>query len=154
MTNGNDYDSSVETLKHIKRVNELLLMFCTMLMKRATIHDNSKLLEPEKSLFDLLTPKLKGLTYGSDEYKNCLIELQVALKHHYANNSHHPEHYKNGVNDFDLLDLVEMFMDWKAAGERHADGNIYKSIEHNKERFNLSDQIESVFKNTADRLFI
>jgi hypothetical protein len=145
----NKYDSTVDTLIHIKRVNELLIRFSKDMMYRATYHDNSKLQEPEKSLFDEFTPKLKGCTYGSDEYKEFLKELKVGLGHHYSKNSHHPEHYENGVDGMDLLDLVEMFMDWKAAGERHADSNIHKSIEHNKTRFKLSEQLESIFKNTA-----
>lgn len=89
---------------------------------------------------------------GSEEYKEYLKELKVALDHHYQNNSHHPEHYENGVNGFDLFDLIEMFFDWKAAGERHADGNIYKSIEINKDRFKLSEQTVDIFINTAKRL--
>ncbi len=84
------YDSTSDTLLHIKRVNELLLRFSKDLMYRAICHDNSKLREPEKSLFDEFTPKLKGVTYGSDEYKSYLSSLKVALDNHYANNSHHP----------------------------------------------------------------
>ena len=61
------YDSEADTLKHIKRVNELLLFACQDLLKRAMQHDDSKLIEPEKSRFDEMTPKLKGMTYGSDE---------------------------------------------------------------------------------------
>lgn len=143
------YDSTTDTLLHIKRVNALLIKFSKDLLERATCHDDSKLAEPEKQLFDEYTPKLKGCTYGSDEYKSFLTSLKVGLDHHYEKNSHHPEHYANGVDGMDLLDLVEMFMDWKAAGERHADGNIIKSIEHNKDRFRLSEQVVSIFKNTA-----
>ena len=145
------YDSTSDTLMHIKRVAELMTNASSELIKRANIHDNSKLESPEKELFDEFTPKLKGCTYGSDEYREYLKELKVALDHHYQNNSHHPEHYENGVNGFDLFDLIEMFFDWKAAGERHADGNIYKSIEVNKDRFNLSDQTVDIFINTAKR---
>lgn len=146
------YDSKADTLLHIKRVAQLLTEASAELIKRANVHDNSKMENPEKEMFDEFTPKLKDCTYGSDEYKGYLKELGVALKHHYENNSHHPEHYPNGVNGFDLFDLVEMFFDWKAATERHADGNIYKSIEHNKNRFELSDQVCEIFKNTANRL--
>lgn len=32
------------------------------------------------------------------------------------------------VNGMDLLDVLEMLVDWKAAGERHKDGCIYKSL--------------------------
>src|SRR5699024_3024316 len=137
---------------HIKRVNELLGMAAIELVRRGQIHDNSKLQDPEKEYFDRLTPKLKELTYGSDEYKESLKELGVALDHHYANNSHHPQHYKNGVYGFDLFDLIEMFFDWKAASERHDDGDIYRSIEINRGRFELSDQVCSIFRNTAKRL--
>jgi hypothetical protein len=147
-----NYDSKSDTLLHIKRVAELLTEAASELIKRANCHDNSKLIAPEKELFDEYTPKLKGCTYGSDEYNEYLKELKVALDHHYANNSHHPEHYENGVNGFDLFDLIEMFFDWKAAGERHADGNIYKSIEHNKDRFGLSEQVRQIFINTAKNL--
>lgn len=144
-----NYDSSTDTLLHIQRVNELLIRFAKDLMYRAICHDNSKLIEPEKSLFDEFTPKLNGCTYGSEEYKSYLSSLKVALDNHYSKNSHHPEHYANGIDGMDLLDLVEMFMDWKAAGERHADGNILKSIEHNTGRFKISDQVASIFKNTV-----
>src|SRR5690606_25942790 len=126
------YDSKADTLLHIKRVNQLLTEAASELIRRANINDDSKLEIPEKELFDEFTPKLKDCTYGSDEYKEYLKGLKVALDHHYANNSHHPEFYSNGVNGMDLLDIIEMFFDWKAASERHADGDIMKSIEINK----------------------
>lgn len=143
------YDSSTDTLLHIKRVNELLIRFAKDLMYRAICHDSSKLQEPEKSEFDRLTPILKQLEYGSPEYKASLGELQGALAHHYAKNSHHPEHYENGVDGMDLLDIVEMFMDWKAATERTKDGNLSKSIRFNKTRFQMSEQLVSIFENTV-----
>uniref|UniRef100_A0A6M3L251 Uncharacterized protein n=1 Tax=viral metagenome TaxID=1070528 RepID=A0A6M3L251_9ZZZZ len=146
------YDSKADTLQHIKRVNELLLTAVSELLIRAGKHDRSKLKSPEKELFDEYTPKLKNCTYGSDEYKEFLKGLKVALDHHYANNSHHPEHYENGVNGFDLFDLIEMLFDWKAATERHADGDIRKSIEINKERFKISEQLCGIFRNTVDRM--
>ena len=146
------YDSTKDTLLHIKRVNELLLQFTKEIIDRAIQHDNSKLQEPEKPLFDKMTPLLKGLTYGSDDYKKALDELKPALDHHYANNSHHPEHYKNGIDDFTLVDLVEMFIDWKAASERHDDGDIFRSIEINKNRFGISEQLCKIFKNTAAKM--
>lgn len=147
-----EYDSKADTLLHIKRVAQLLTEASIELIKRANVHDNSKLNSPEKEFFDEFTPKLKNSTYGSEEYKGFLKELKIGLDHHYANNSHHPEHYGNGINGFDLFDLIEMFFDWKAATERHADGNIYKSIEINKERFGISDQVCNILRNTCDGL--
>lgn len=147
-----NYDSTADSLRHIKRVATLLSEAATKLLQRGARHDDSKLESPEKELFDIYTPRLKDCTYGSDEYKGYLKELGVALQHHYAHNSHHPEHYENGVDGMDLFDLIEMFFDWKAASERHADGNIYRSIEMNIDRFKLSPQTVSIFTNTARRL--
>lgn len=145
-------DSKDATILHQCRVGTLLCDAADELIRRSEVHDASKLSSPEKELFDEYTPKLAGCTYGSDEYKEYLQGLKVALDHHYANNSHHPEHYENGVEGFDLFDLIEMFFDWKAASERHNDGNIFKSIEINKKRFNISYQLSSILKNTAERL--
>lgn len=147
-----NYDSKMDTLLHIKRVAQLMTEAASELIRRANCHDNSKLESPEKEGFDEWTPKLAGSTYGSDEYKAFLKELKPILDHHYAHNSHHPEHYENGVNGMDLFDMLEMFMDWKAAGERHANGNIYKSIEINKSRFGMNEQVVDIFINTAKKL--
>jgi hypothetical protein len=147
------YDSTAETLKHIKRVNELLLFAAKELMDRAVRHDASKLLPPEKECFDKITPRLKHTTFGSEAYKKTLEEFKEPIEHHQKSNSHHPEYYSNGIYGFDLFDLIEMFFDWKAATERHADGDILKSIEINKERFGYSDQLAEIMENTARRYF-
>lgn len=143
------YDSTKDTLEHIKKVSMYLNKAAIEIMERANRHDDSKLKNPEKELFDKLTPKLKNLTYNSKEYKESLKELEPALKHHYENNSHHPEHYENGIDGMDLFDILEMFFDWKAASERHNDGDFKKSIEINKERFNMDEQLYNIFLNTA-----
>lgn len=146
-----NYDSTLDTLRHVRRVSILLNQLSIELLSRANKHDDSKFGPAEKPHFDRETPILKGLTYGTQEYSVSLKALGVALTHHYGHNSHHPEHYPNGVNDMDLIDVVEMLLDWVAASERHDDGNIYESIEKNKVRFALSDQLAAIFKNTIDR---
>ncbi|MFZ2151177.1 MAG: DUF5662 family protein [Candidatus Absconditicoccaceae bacterium] len=147
------YDSAIDTLFHIKRINSLLLQACTELMKRAQHHDDSKLKDPEKPFFDSSkTPKLAGLTYGTADYEESRKIIKPALDHHYAHNSHHPEHYKEGINDFDLFDLLEMFFDWKASSERHDNGNILKSIEKNADRFGISPQLIRMLNNTAKKV--
>jgi len=146
------YDSEADTRKHIMRVSALLSEAAAELLRRGSVHDQSKLSDPEKEVFDRMTPRLAGLTYGSEEYKQALSELKPALDHHYANNSHHPEHYAEGVNGMDLFDLIEMFFDWKAASERHDDGDIYRSINHNTVRFDLTNQLAEILENTAHNL--
>lgn len=145
-------DSTNETTGHIIRVRELLYIIQGKLEERGFKHDQSKLESPEKEGFDEVTGALRGLTYGSVEYKAQLERLKPILAHHYAHNPHHPEHFQNGVDGMTLLDLVEMFCDWKAATERHADGSIEKSIQHNKERFKLTSQLANILENTRKEM--
>ncbi len=143
-----NYDSIPDTLAHIEQVRFFLGITINIFLKRAFLHDKSKLEEPEKSLFDKYTPLLRDTTYGSDEYKQHLSEMGTALQHHYAVNNHHPEHYEKGVNGMSLFDLLEMFTDWYAASKRHADGSMIKSLEYNRGHFVMSDQLFEIFMNT------
>ena len=142
------YDSKADTLEHIRSVSNKINTFIKLLVERAQKHDNSKLGSPEKELFDKYTPILKELTYGSEEYKDSLEQLKPALDHHYAVNPHHPEHYHNGIDGMNLIDIVEMYCDWLAAIERTKDGSIKNSLSVNKDRFNISPQLISIFTNT------
>ncbi len=140
------------TMRHIERVRNLLNHFVKILLDRGEEHDQSKLCAPEVGLFTEYTSKLATCTYESAEYHAFRKAMGPALAHHYANNSHHPEHYKNGVDDMNLVDVLEMFCDWKAASERHNDGNIRTSIEKNADRFKLSPQLVKILENTVDLL--
>lgn len=151
MKKSNKIDSTIETNKHIAKVVKYCTDFAFKLIDKALKHDKSKLEKFEKELFDEYTPKLKNSTYGSSEYQSFLKELKPALDHHYKNNSHHPEYYENGIKGMNLFDLVEMFFDWKAASERHDDGDLIKSIDINKKRFNMSDDLVAIFKNTVEK---
>ena len=142
-------DSTNDTQKHINRVAEYLDQVGSELLVRIAFHDASKLEEPEKHIFDVVTSKLHGLTYGSEEYEKSLAEMKPALDHHYANNSHHPEHFENGIKDMTLMDLIEMYCDWCAATERHDNGDIGKSIQHNADRFKFGDVLGCIFSNTS-----
>lgn len=138
-----------ETCKHIITVARFLRIIRNMLHKRLLTHDESKLESPEVEIFAEYTPKLAHTTYGSDEYKQYLSEMQKALKHHYECNRHHPEHFEEGIRGMNLVDLVEMICDWKAATLRHNDGDIYKSIEINQKRFGYSDELKQILINTV-----
>ncbi len=150
MTEPSTYDSRADTLLHSQRVGELMVQLVTEALQRSTCHDRSKTLPPEVDTFDEFTPKLKHSTYGSDEYKGFLEAMGEGLAHHYASNRHHPEHFVNGVNDMTLVDLIEMLADWKAATERHADGDLAKSLDIQRERFGLTDQLVAILRNTAE----
>jgi len=142
----------VETQKHIEKVRRYIRFFTDKLTSRGVNHDVAKLESPEIELFAEYTPKLAITEYNSEEYKQCLAGLKPALDHHYATYRHHPEHFANGVNDMNLIDLVEMLADWKAASERQHNGNLLTSIEVNANRFKMTDQLKQILLNTAKTL--
>lgn len=161
------YDSRPDTWDHIVKVRDYLDVAIANLLRRAQGHDRSKLVEPELSAFNVATPKLASLTYGTDEYKRSLADLGTALEHHYAVNSHHPEHYERGIAGMSLLDLLEMLVDWKAASERMRkpmpaapgrpeaplyDNDFLRSIALNQERFGYGDELRAILENTAREL--
>ena len=144
------YDSKEDTRAHIRAVQVAMQKPIVKLMHRATLHDKSKLEPPEKAIFDRFTPVLKALKYGSDEYRSCLLEMKPALDHHYQVNSHHPEHYPDGIDGMSLLDLMEMICDWAAAHQRHdPPGTFEHSFKVNVPRFKIGPQLEKILRNTV-----
>jgi hypothetical protein len=146
------YDSRPDTYEHIAEVRARLIAVAADLLDRAHRHDLSKLRDPELAVFNEYTPKLRDSTYGSDEYKAFLGGMGEGLRHHYAANDHHPEHFEQGVADMDLVQVIEMLADWKAATLRHADGDLDRSISQNAERFDYGSEFERLLRNTAARM--
>ena len=144
-----DYDCTKDVNIHVGYVKHFIGEIVLKLVERSSGHDASKLQEPEKSMFDEFTPRLKETVFGSDEYKAALVDMGEALKHHYASNRHHPEHFKNGINGMTLVDLVEMVCDWNAAA-------FLKGQEVNLDylagRFGISDQLKEIIANTLKTL--
>jgi predicted transcriptional regulator len=142
-------ECKLETIKHIENVRYFIKIITDKLTNRGINHDKCKLESPEVEIFTEYTPKLAELEYGSEQYKACLQEMQKALDHHYANCRHHPEHFDKGIDDMNIVDIVEMLCDWKAASMRQMNGNLLKSIETNAQRFGCDDQLKHIFINTA-----
>ena len=142
-------ECQVETMKHIENVRHFIKIITDSLTNRGVKHDKSKLESPEVEIFTEFTPKLSESEYGSAEYNGFLQQMSKALEHHYANSRHHPEHFEKGIDDMDLVDIVEMLCDWKASSMRQMNGNLLKSIDTNAKRFGIDDQLKHIFINTA-----
>lgn len=150
---GDTYDSTDETQKHIDRVREELTAVCINLMQRGLMHDRSKLEDPEKAGWDEATPRLQFLVYGTDEYREELKKIRPIIEHHYANNSHHPEYYESGMYGMSLLDVIEMLCDWKAASKRTKQEITFReNMAINKNRFGITEQLFSILDKTCYEL--
>lgn len=139
-----------DTIAHKRLVSELMLECSKMIAIRGLEHDDSKLDTDEFPYFAELTPKLKSSTFGSDEYKGFKEQLKPALDHHYANNRHHPEHFKNGVKDMNLFDLMELMVDIFASSKRQANGNLRKSLEQYQQTYQISEDLKLIMENTME----
>lgn len=146
-------DSTLTTVKHRLRVQELLSEAASEILRRGRVHDLSKHKPAEKEPLDEMQRLIETegqAPFGSEEYERRKTLLGSMLAHHYANNSHHPEHYENGVTGMDLFDLIEMFFDWKAASERGEEASM--NINAACEKYAVADQLRAILENTADRL--
>ncbi len=141
-----------EIRKHILLVRDLLNKMVVEILKRSNTHDQSKLSSPEIEYSMKYTQKLKDADYGSPEYLAIQEEMSEALEHHYACNRHHPEHFERGIQDMNLIDILEMFCDWSIASQQHPKGDIEQSIEVNQERFGYSDDLKEIFRNSIKLL--
>jgi len=141
-----------EVRKHQQLVSKNISNVIVQLISRAKYHDDTKFKEVERDLFVKNTEKLSKMVYGSEDYIATLEQMKPAIHHHHAFNRHHPEHYEHGIKEMNLIDVVEMFCDWLAAVERHETGDIYKSLQINRKRFNMSVDLYQILLNTANSM--
>lgn len=117
----------VKIVRHLQRVriigSEFLYAFESKLssdvhselIQAIWDHDLSKL---DVSEFPVYLKLSEGLL-SHDEVK---AVLRDTLRHHYQNNSHHPEFHEGGINSMGLVDLSEMVIDWAASRTQYVPG--------------------------------
>ena len=149
-----DYNSMLDTQDHINKIQFIMgEKIIPILRSRALYHDRSKFEEPEKSTYDKYIPLLKNVKYGSDEYNEIRNKMhEEGLQHHYQENRHHPEHFENGVDDMNLIDVIEMVCDWYAASLK-SDTDFEKGLKINCDRFGIDEQLAKIIFNTYKDLF-
>lgn len=146
-------EAHVITRNHIARVNGLLTMFAEAIRKRGAQHDASKFDSAEMlplARMQEIINREGHVPFGSPAYLERKKMLGPMLRHHYEHNSHHPEHYTDGVADMDLLDLCEMFFDWKAASERSGAREL--NLSRCCETYQVNGMLANILFNTARRL--
>jgi hypothetical protein len=144
-------DFLADIVDHKRRVGGYMRLIANELFRRAVEHDNSKLGPEEYELFAGAFEGLQNNVYGSEAYQAQLQRIGPAIEHHYRVNDHHPEHFTGGVNDMNLIHVMEMVCDWIASSERKL-GDVNRSLEVNRKRFGIGDQLYGIMENTVKEL--
>jgi len=135
---------------HKYAVVKLLSPIIQELIQRASVHDDSKFEDDEFPGYVKAKEEFKNVQYGTEEYNELRKKFAGPIGTHYKKNRHHPEFHPNGIEDMNLLDLLEMLVDWKAASLRDRDGgSIEKSIRVSAEKYQISPQLIKILENTA-----
>lgn len=148
------YDSTNDSLLHMLNIQNVFdLIILPELSNRAINHDSSKLEDPEKEVYDKYIPLLRTAKYGTPEYEEIRKNMyNDGLKHHYESNRHHPEHFKNGISDFTIIDLVEMICDHFAASLR-SDTSFIDGLDNNAKKYKYPKELTSIITNTYNEYF-
>lgn len=143
--------SKVMIYEHRLRLMKYLVRFIVNLNERAVIHDESKLGPNELEDYTKAMESFSANPFGTEGYDEIRKNIQKSVEHHYANNRHHPEHFQNGINGMDLVDILEMVADWKSASENSLGGNfdMMKSITTLSEKYGISPQLTQIIVNTV-----
>lgn len=146
---------------HQKRVKSWVNFFASILFKRASEHDKSKLKEPEFSLWKKMDeePRYK---YGTPEYNDKLKRFQGVFRMHYAVNRHHYEYftqkYKNNTTlislDFDLIDIIEMMCDWLGYKDSISYSEASDLVRTQCKRYGFSEELGQLILNTFRNHFV
>lgn len=144
----------METVReHIKRVGKRLTNIALLLIDRATYHDASKLQEPERLGWEMMDQEPR-YPYGSAEYFEKMKKYRAIFEHHYAVNSHHPEHYEDGIYGMDLVDLIEMLCDWFSYKECFTVEEGHKIVREQCKRFNIDPNLQKILLNSFNHYIV
>ena len=141
-----------DTHAHIKLVQNQMNKAIIFLKTQSVVHDRSKFTDEEAEIYAVVTPEFAKYDYGTPEHKAVGDKLGPAWEHHLENNPHHPEYHENGVDGMDLLYIIEMLCDWKAASMRNPNQDFKKSLQLNLDKKKIAPQLQSIMINTAARL--
>lgn len=135
-------------LKHKKSVKEKLFFLIKELSKRAEVHDDSKLQQPEINWL-IEMDREPRYPYGSKEYFEKMKRWSKFFEHHYKMNRHHPDHFESlGILGMTLVDLAEYLCDIISYFDEMHVADAIKTIEDQQARFGLDEQLAQVLKNT------
>jgi len=141
-----------DLLIHISEVKENIASIRNDLEKRGIAHDRSKFETFEFDSFAKTRQKFKTVDFGTKEYQECVDEIKPAIDHHYAANRHHTAYHFNGFNDMNLIDILEMLADWKAASRRSPGLRFVDSLPGAYRKYDIPENMQKHIESTLTYL--
>lgn len=135
---------------HRFRVFQYMNAIAQEVMQRGNNHDSTKLHSPELEIYARNVDEFDKHPFNSEGYNKAKAVIKEATDHHFKHNRHHPEHFPDGIEGMNLVDLLEMVCDWKSATLNHPEqpGDMYNSLKVAVDRYNISPQLALVLYNT------
>lgn len=140
-----------EIADHRRLVGKYMQVMIAALVTRSINHDLSKFGPDEFDGYMEAYPTFCRADYGSALYREACRIAKPAIRHHVTTNRHHPEAHVSGVDDMNLVDLLEMVCDWCAASMRRGREDDFSSLKLGMifERFEIGPQLQSIIANTV-----
>lgn len=148
----NTFEVLTDTIVHVSEVQANLHDMVSDLEKRSIVHDLSKFQDPEFSVFCSTRPEFKKVNYGTPEYEAVTEKAREGVEHHHAHNRHHTAYHENGIDDMNLMDIIEMLADWRAASRRSPDLSFADSLPKAFEKYKIEPALQKTILNTIEYL--
>ena len=125
-------------IRHQKHVEANMGQLASELVRRAHVHDQSKLSPSELEGFIEIHQIAREHPIGTPEYE-VAMRTATCIKEHFSNNSHHPEHHATTA-DMGWLDIIEMVLDWKAASDTYGHKSVHDVLDYQQKRHGFSPE--------------
>lgn len=107
------------------------------LLKRATVHDNSKLEDDELFLLSRVSDRHEAFT---DPQYTLNDKQKAMIQEHWKRNPHHPEYYEDS-SQMSELDILEMVCDWYARSMQYGTDLLEFARTRQENRFHFNKEM-------------
>ena len=108
------------------------------LLRRAVVHDNSKLDAAEIASFSKIADSIGAL---KDENSEMSESVRNRVMRHWSANRHHPEYFANPSVEMTKLDKLEMACDWYARSKQYGTDLLKFADVQQERRFHFQPKV-------------
>ena len=132
-------------------VQDKLSTVARELISRGRHHDNSTLGSPELEIYHRHFNEYRMYKFGDPRRDEVMNHMAEAIGHHFQYNDHHPEHFDNGINDMNLIQLMQFtaaIMSWSEQEQV----DIFELLPIIRDKCGMSDQVYQLIQNTITEI--